>query len=60
MRQLIDKKHSAVLRTKRIIRILTGNSVIIIKPSKLRYWIRSAAIRDVDDIATDILHQGEE
>jgi hypothetical protein len=60
IRRLIDKNHSAVLRTKRIIRILTGNSVIIIKPGKLRYWIRSTAIRDVDDIVADILHQGKE
>jgi hypothetical protein len=58
--KLIDKKHSAVLRTKRIIRIMTGNSIIIIKPGKLRYWIRSTAIRDVDDIVADILHHGKE
>jgi hypothetical protein len=60
IRKLIDKKLSAVLRTKRIIRILTGNSVVIIKPGKLRYWIRSTAIRDVDDIVADILHHGKE
>jgi hypothetical protein len=56
IRNLIDRKHSAVLRTKRIVRILTGNSFIIIKPSKLRYWIRSTAIRDVDDVVADILN----
>jgi hypothetical protein len=60
MRSLMDKKLSDVLRTKRIVRILTGNSVIIIKPAKLRYWIRSTAIRDVDDIVADILHHGKE
>jgi hypothetical protein len=60
IRSLIDKKHSAALRTRRIVRIMTGNSVILIKPGKLRYWIRSTAIRDVDDIIADILHYGKE
>ncbi|MDR2600908.1 MAG: hypothetical protein LBC53_00420, partial [Spirochaetaceae bacterium] len=60
IRRLIDKKLSAVLRTKRIIRILTGNSVVFIKPGKLRYWIRSTAIRDADDIIDNILQGGEE
>ncbi|GAB6391477.1 MAG: N-6 DNA methylase [Treponematales bacterium] len=58
IRSLINKEQSAVLHTKRIVRILTGNSLIIIKPSKLRYWIRSTAIRDVDDVVDDILHEG--
>jgi type I restriction-modification system DNA methylase subunit len=60
IRKLIDKKHGATLQTKRIVRIMTGNSVILIKPGKLRYWIRSAAIRDADDIIADILHHGKE
>jgi len=42
------------LRTKRVIRILTGDILIIVKPNKLRYWIRSTAIRDVDDVINDI------
>ena len=32
---------------------------MIIKPNKLRYWIRSTAIRDVDDIIYEILRGGE-
>jgi hypothetical protein len=57
--RLIDKNNSASLRTKRIVRILTGNSLVLIKPGKLRYWIRSTAIRDVDDVVDQILHNGE-
>jgi hypothetical protein len=56
---VIDKKQSKHLHTKRIVRILTGNSLILIKPGKLRYWIRSTAIRDVDDAVDQILHNGE-
>jgi hypothetical protein len=53
---LIEKEQNYFLRTRRIVQIPTGNSVIIIKPNKLRYWIRSTAIRDVDDILIKVLH----
>jgi type I restriction-modification system DNA methylase subunit len=59
LQSLMTKEESYFLRTQRIVRILTGNTVIIIKPNKLRYWIRSVAIRDVDDILTQILRGRE-
>jgi hypothetical protein len=59
LQSLMTKEQSYSLRTQRIVRIFTGNTVIIIKPNKLRYWIRSAAIRDVDDIVTEILRGRE-
>jgi type I restriction-modification system DNA methylase subunit len=52
------KKQNSSLQTLRITRILTGNTLIIIKPDNLRYWIRSTAIRDVDDTIADILKGG--
>jgi hypothetical protein len=51
---LIEKKNTVFLRTQRIVRIYTGDILIIVKPNKLRYWIRSAAIRDVDGVIVDI------
>jgi hypothetical protein len=53
---LIEKENTATLRTKRIVRIYTGDTLIIVKPNKLRYWIRSAAIRDVDDVIAYIFN----
>jgi type I restriction-modification system DNA methylase subunit len=55
LQSLMEKEQGYSLRTKRVVRIFTGNTVMIIKPDKLRYWIRSTAIRDVDDILTEIL-----
>ena len=52
---LISKEKNITLRTQKIIRIYTGDSLIIVKPNKLRYWIRSTAIRDADDVIVDIL-----
>ena len=51
---LVAKEQSDSLRTQRVIRIYTGHTLIIVKPNKLRYWIRSTAIRDVDDVIVDI------
>ena len=52
---LISKEKSETLRTQRVVRIYTGDTLIIAKPNRLRYWIRSAAIRDADDVIGDIL-----
>jgi hypothetical protein len=32
---------------------------MIVKPNKLRYWIRSTAIRDVDDVLIEVVQGGE-
>jgi hypothetical protein len=53
---LIKKEDTDILRTKRIVRIYTGDILIIVKPNKLRYWICSAAIRDVDDVIAYIFN----
>lgn len=46
------------LRTVRVVRFYHENVVFIIKPDRLRYWIRSTAIRDADDTLTELRHQG--
>jgi Type I restriction-modification system methyltransferase subunit len=43
----------------RVLRIYDGNTLILFKPDRHRYWIRSAAIRDVDDVLNDMI-SGEE
>jgi hypothetical protein len=59
LQSLTSKEQSDVLQTRRILRIFTGNTLIIVKPNKLRYWIRSTAIRDVDDVIVDIFKGGK-
>jgi hypothetical protein len=53
---IYDRKGS--LRTVRVLRIYDGNMILIIKPDRLRYWIRSVAIRDADDTIVDLVKQG--
>jgi len=51
------EKHER-LRTVRVFRFYDKNVLLIVKPDRLRYWIRSTAIRDADDTLTHLYHQG--
>ncbi len=46
------------LRTVRVVRFYHENVIFVVKPDRLRYWIRSTAIRDADDTLTDLRRQG--
>jgi len=46
------------LRTIRVVRFYDKNVILIVKPSRLRYWIPSTAIKDADDTLTDLYRQG--
>jgi hypothetical protein len=52
-----DDKHG-VLRTVRVLRIYAENTLILVKPDRLRYWIRSTAIRDSDETLYELRRQG--
>jgi hypothetical protein len=58
LHELIYVEHGAVLRTVRVLRFYDSNVVIIVKPDRLRYWIRSLAIQDADETLVDLRRQG--
>jgi hypothetical protein len=49
---------SESLRTVRIVRYYSENMMIVAKPDRLRYWIRSTAIRDADETLMDLYRDG--
>jgi len=55
---LVFEESFSTLRTVRVVRFYHENVVFIIKPDRLRYWIRSTAIRDADDTLTELRQQG--
>ena len=55
---LVYKQYGDALQTVRVLRIYRKNTVLIVKPKALRYWIRSTAIRDADDVFGDLREQG--
>lgn len=55
---LIINEFSTNSITKRVMRIYRPNSIFLIKPKNLRYWLKSIALRDVDDIFDDMIKNG--
>jgi type I restriction-modification system DNA methylase subunit len=58
LHELIYVEHGAALRTVRVLRFYDSNVIIVVKPDRLRYWIRSTAIRDADETLVDLRKQG--
>ena len=56
--QLIQKNSGSSLRLTRIVRLYEGNIIYLIKPKKLRYWLKSIALRDADETFSDLRKQG--
>lgn len=46
------------LMMTRICRLYDKNFLFILKPDRLRYWIRSIGLRDADDVMADLRVQG--
>ncbi len=58
LHKLVYVRHGAALRTVRVLRFYESNVILIVKPDRLRYWIRSTAIRDADETLEDLRKQG--
>lgn len=58
LRRLIYEDCLETLRTVRVVRFYNENTMLVIKPDRLRYWIRSTAVRDADDTLVDLQQQG--
>jgi len=58
LQEIIYQDHGDALRTVRILRFYERNTIILVKPDRLRYWIPSTAIRDADETLVDLQRQG--
>lgn len=56
--KLLRAKKSPSLTTVRILRIFDGPFVFLIKPDRLRYWLKSIALRDADEAMADLRELG--
>jgi hypothetical protein len=55
---LLQEQQGTTLQVTRIARIYDGNFVFLLKPDRLRYWLRSVALRDADEALADLRAQG--
>jgi hypothetical protein len=58
LQEIIYVTHGDALRTIRVLRFYERNTIVIVKPDRLRYWIGSTAIRDADETLVDLRKQG--
>jgi len=55
---LLLEKRGAGVNVTRIARIYDGSCIYLLKPDRLRYWLRSIALRDADDTLAEMNEQG--
>lgn len=56
--KLLHEQRGTTLYVTRIARVYDGNFVFLLKPDRLRYWLRSVALRDADETLSDLRAQG--
>lgn len=55
---LLREERGGGLDITRIARIYDGACIYLLKPDRLRYWLRSIALRDADETLADLAEQG--
>lgn len=55
---LIDNKQGTNVLYKRIIKLYQPDMVYLVKPKILRYWLKSIALRDANEVFTDLVSSG--
>jgi hypothetical protein len=55
---LIENPQGTRVLYKRIIKLHEKDMVYLIKPKKLRYWLKSIALRDASEVFTDLVSSG--
>ena len=55
---LLHEQQGTSLHVTRIARIYDDRFVFLLKPDRLRYWLRSVALRDADETLADLRAQG--
>ena len=58
LRCLIDNQEDSSVLYKRIIKRHKPNMVYLVKPKTLRYWLKSIALRDANEVFTDLVSSG--
>jgi hypothetical protein len=55
---LIVNQYGKNTLVNKVLRIYSPNKITLIKPKKLRFWLKSIALQDADEIFDDIIENG--
>jgi hypothetical protein len=58
LNNLLREQRGTSLNVTRIARIYDRSFIFLLKPDRLRFWLRSTALRDADDVLADLRAQG--
>ena len=58
LNSLLHEQRGTTMQVTRIARLYAGNFIFLLKPDRLRYWMRSMALRDSDETLSDLRAQG--
>jgi len=58
LEKLLSTTVGSNLRCQRILRVFSGNMLLLVKPAQLRYWLRSIAVRDADEVFAELRGRG--
>lgn len=56
--KLLKEQRGGGLNVTRVTRLYGGSYIFFIKPNRLRYWLKSIALRDSDEVLADLAQQG--
>lgn len=56
--KLVIDKTGTSYRINRVVKIYDGDTIYLLKPKDLRYWLKSIALRDADETIVDLYNAG--
>ena len=58
LKSLVKSTINENINLTRIVKLYQKNKVFLLKPKALRYWLKSIALRDADEVFSDLLKAG--
>ncbi|MGI8788758.1 MAG: Eco57I restriction-modification methylase domain-containing protein [Pyrinomonadaceae bacterium] len=58
IKSLVEAKYGESVYLIKVVKIYQKNKVLLLKPKSLRFWLRSIAIKDADEVLSDLVKAG--
>lgn len=58
IKSLVEAKYDENVYLVKVVKIYQKNRVLILKPKSLRFWLRSIALKDADEVFSDLIKAG--
>ena len=55
---LVETRYGETFYLIKVVKLYEKNKIFLIKPKTLRFWLRSIALRDADEVFSDLIKAG--